>query len=422
MKKITLLFTGLCFNFCLLAQIKSTTVTNSIGNNTVSIANNPSLFASVNTFVEIYELPNYQGKMVKLATSTSPLTLPFTADKISIKRGKANFRVTITEASGNKINVAADVPELRVNNGGLTAIDFVLPFYIDVFENPNYTGKVKRFEIYDDGIKRSDEFDLPNLPFTPTLISIKFSQPNLLAYIYQPQQNQPVVFSNSVSSVPVNGGIRKIRIGRKQKIRMQFHGFLAEIHNNDCKRIRGWVKYNLQEKDQDNRTVITEKFANLQTAFDQRSGNFVPENLFNINNYWLLQRDGTRETLNSSRRYPSGKYSIQSNSNVQGAAGGVEFIVDEGALYNNRIFLTVYSKLNSAHKGCDLCSDYTDYTGMQQETETSYLLDPLAGVTRNMETGGSGSYLIQAGPYRVAGVGPDHLTYLQFGWMNNVVF
>lgn len=367
---------------------------------------------AANTWIEIYELPNYQGQKLRFTQTKEFPSFPFALDRISIKKG--NFittKVTINidgNLRGADIEIKNDIPNLRVGNGGISLIKFTSLPWIEIFEQPNQQGRSVKFV---EDIVNSENL---NLPFLTNNISVKLSSDDVIVTLsLNCGGTKTYSYIDRVKTnlnLP-NTNICGLHIGKKAAIRLRFNGILTEIHNNDCKRMYGTIKYRIVEKDLNGNIVGFSKTikASESTQWGWVNVFNAPKNdavvyplVFDVNKYFIQDRDGHR----TNRQY----------GNLHDAPRDEDTYIlhyfDSAAFQHNRIFLEVTTNIGSHHKGCDLCTDYTDNATMVTPVVKQI------PITINSPFG-----QLQAGKYRSKGgqgdfLGPEHATYLDFSFTN----
>lgn len=363
---------------------------------------------AANTWIDIYELPNYQGQKVRFTQTKELTAFPFALDNISIKKG--NFittKVTINvegNLRGTEIEIKNDAPNIRVGNGGIGFIRFKALPWIEIFEQPNQQGRSVKF--VEDIVNRENL----NLPFLTNNISVKLSSDdvmvtlslncnNLKTYAYIDRVKANLNFPNT--------NICGLHIGKKAAIRLRFNGILTAIHNNDCKRMYGTIRYRIIEKDVNGNIVGFSKTikASESTQWGWVNVFNAPKNdatvyplAFDVNKYFVQERDGHR-----SNRVLGNLHDAPRDGDTY-----ILHYFDSLAFQQNRIFLEVTANIGSHHKGCDLCTDYTDNASMVTAVVK------LIPITRNAPFG-----QLQVGKYRATGgqgdfSGSEHATYLDF--------
>lgn len=377
---------------------------------TVLAANNP---AEKEAWVEVYELPGYQGRMQRFtgSVSGSPLALPFSPDRISIKRAKNTvLRIVMTEMTGYiRHEIKEDVPDIRINNGGINGFSFEWLPYAEVFEFPDFRGRSVKFT---EAVEFRENL---GLPFPLSRISVRLSDENTRVSfsLNCGAAKGYTVIDKSQRLVTQTTAVCGIRVERKLAVRMRFNGIVTDIHNNDCRRMYGTVKIRLLERDRNGmiRTVCRSADPSRQdaegwiTVYNRESGaegadpqvyDLQRYNVYHPESGFRLQPDQSkkswlfRQPLDGDRPY--------------------ELIYfDSLSLYTGELRMEVKARIGSHHKGCDLCTDYTAGASMTEERVQEY-------VVRSFRQGGG---RIQAGNYRVSGgagafTGPAHNTFLDF--------
>lgn len=358
-----------------------------------------------NAWVEIYELPDYQGRMVKFTKTTSSPTLPFTPDRISIKRGSSIIKKVKIFSGPNSelIEVKQNIPNLRVNNGGIILIEFESLPYVEIFEFPDFRGRSVKFV---DDIFFKNNLDLP---FPLENISVKNSSDDVISYFSYncTGKKKYITVDRNKQQVTLGTHICGLRIGKKEAIRMKFNGILAQIHNNDCKRMYGIIKYRIIEKDVSGNVLSickniderrTDEWGWVTLFQKSKNESIIPANLYNIDNYFIKERSKTaagqkpflfRPPLNEDLPYEV-------------------FLFDALTYDEGNLKLEISINIGTHHKSCDLCSDYTDNASMINEYVQEYTIKR----EQNL-------YNIQPGKFRSASgvggfTGPEHATYLDF--------
>lgn len=378
------------------------------------LANTRLLTDQQNSWLEVYELPDYKGKMVRFTKTVTgyPLQLPFTPDRISIRRSNNNtLRIKMLEVSSPvETEISADIPNIRINNGGIQGFLFENLPYAEIFEFPDFKGRSVKF------VESIPFRDNLGLPFPLSNISVKLSSDEVIAYLSGNCGSNKgyITVSRNARMLNIPNTVCGLRIGKKNAVRMRFNGILSEIHNNDCKRMYGKVQIRMVEKDASGNTLsVCKTFDESRmdangwvTVFDiPKTAGTVPSNLYDINRYFIAERDidvtGRKNTsrgrlfrtpLNEDRPYEL-------------------FYFDSLSYRRGDLTLEVKASLGSHHKGCDLCTDYTDNASMARETVQSFAVKNYPGFEN----------YIQAGRFRTrdasGGVmGPEHATYLDFSF------
>jgi hypothetical protein len=244
-----------------------------------------------------------------------------------------------------------------------------------------------------------------DLGFRPDTISVKI-KPGYVAYLSincQEFSNEVAFFENNSQYVLRQNEICGIRIEKAIDYWVQFNAILAKIHNNDCKKFYGTIKYKIFELNERNERVyynIGDGGGVEKTAYNKpKTTDAVEANLYNIDEYYIADRDYIDGVITDPRRY-------KPNVNTKGSAASKHnFKINEVAYRNNKIFIECTTKIGSYHKGCDLCTDFTKDAEMP------------AGITNvynvKMSTRGTvkfASNILQVGPFRAAPAGNTKFT------------
>jgi hypothetical protein len=293
--------------------------------------------------------------------------------------------------------------------------------WLEIYEMPRYQGRK---------ILITSNTQNPVFPFPLTNISMKTSD-NTKVYITSNCQDIPFETSyvKDPVEVPISSGtICSIRFAKINTIRITFEGILTEIHNNDCKKMYGKIEYNVFELNSFNERVYCNKSGpgntNNKTLYykEKSSANTYPF-IYNINDFYLADRDFSIRNENQGKVKP----------NITTIAPGIlaeDVFVDDTALNNGRVKLEVKVKLGFAHKGCDLCSDYTLDAAMNntatfivdiKQPEAAYRIPNLESIQlgplrkNNLTTTSSPATYNGCMANGIEGFsGPAHATYLQF--------
>jgi hypothetical protein len=263
------------------------------------------------------------------------------------------------------------------------AVPFTPTQWVRIFERPNYQG---RFILFAANTAN------PVIPFPLNNISVSISS-NTKVYLTTGCSEFPsewaLVENNADLRIP-EGVICGIRLAKAVPITIKFDGILAEIHNNDCRKMYGNIQYNVFEVNARGEWIRCPS-GNVSmpytvTVFQNEKGNNVIKRyVYNINEFYVADRDYVASRLSG--------YKPSISSMI--AAASQNFIVDDTALNNNRVKIEVKIKLGSAHKGCDACTDHTWDAAMT--TTQTFLID----VKRPDERNRFASFeTVQAGPYR----------------------
>ncbi len=378
------------------------------------LVNTKLLTDQQNSWIEVYELPDYKGKMVRFTKTVTgyPLQLPFTPDRISIRRSNnITLRIKMLEVSSPvETEITADIPNIRINNGGIQGFLFENLPYAEIFEFPDFKGRSVKF------VESIPFRDNLGLPFPLTNISVKLSSDEVIAYLSGNcgSNNGYITVSRNARLLNIPNTVCGLRIGKKNAVRMRFNGILSEIHNNDCKRMYGKVQIRMVEKDASGNILsVCKTFDESRmdangwvTVFNiPKSENRVPANLYDINRYFIADRDVDvtgRKTPGKARLF---RLPLNEDRPYE------LFYFDSLSFRRGDLTLEVKANLGSHHKGCDLCTDYTDNASMAREAVQSF------GVKNYPDF----ENYIQAGRFRTSDaagglIGPVHATYLDFSF------
>jgi hypothetical protein len=430
-----------------------------LGNNTISkkdvgvvnakaILNNTAQEA-LNTWIEIYEFPNYQGKMVRFTTTTENLSLPFTAKNISIKRGSNNLvRISLSTGglnSAKNVVISEDVSNLNDLTTTLQSPPYSVLFlqlpYVEIFERPNYQGKSIKFpyqvsRYYPNPAVKNYNATIvsPLLPFVSKNVSIKLSDPKLIAYLKINDLNPLVVHGNVPNLLLPYERINSILIDHKVHIVVSLRAILSEIHNNDCKKIYGNIDFELftqssmggqslallaDKANVTNPWLTTDNINPLITdkwSFDNNT--IFRINAFTESKAMVQQQNKICTTLYNIKDFYSPVTSGKPFLLLRGDYSPYDFhfIVGGMNIVEKGVYLKLKVNLGSAHKGCDLCTDFTWDATMANSDIRIIKLEKLGTPTPG--AGMSSTYFI--GNYRSdvrqngGTIGPAHSTYLQF--------
>jgi tRNA threonylcarbamoyladenosine modification (KEOPS) complex Pcc1 subunit len=327
------------------------------------------------------------------------------------------------------------INNINSTNNGVNDLLFATNNGIEIFELPNFQGRSKRF------ISKNEIINL-DLPFNSENISIKFNnEEKIILYLVEGNDmSNAKAFINSQPSLATSAkNIYSIYIGKKVKLEVDFNGILTHIHNNDCKKLYGNISYYLKEYTNNGRLVKYGPYnidGNIQEerryeVFQQEKGtDYICPFVYNYldisprdfqTGYPLVSQD--RRRFQNNRNGEAYLQTIaETNNNKQ------FFYVDSNALYNYRgsksLSFHLVVKLGSAHKSCDLCTDFTWDAAMAETVDIddntgSYIL--INNKAISVLQFGEFRKLI----YRPVGsrgslnitnrfTGPEHPTYVQF--------
>ncbi|NOT92211.1 hypothetical protein [Ferruginibacter sp.] len=449
-----LFFSCLFFLVGLAANAQTPTLSNNtISKKDVGVVNakailNNKVQEALNTWIEIYEMPNYQGKMARFNNTVENIILPFTSKNISIKRGSNNLaRISLSTGGLNStknVVISDDVPNLNALNTTLENPPYSVLFlqlpYVEIFEKPNYQGKSIKFpyqvsKYYPNPAVKNYNVPVvsPPLPFVSKNVSVKLSDPKLIAYLKVNDLNPIVVHDNVPNLQLPYERINSILIDHKVHIVVSLRAILSEIHNNDCKKLYGNIDmevYTSNGMGGQSFALIADK-RNVTNPWITSSTNINPiitdqwsfnnNTTFRINAFKESKEDVQQQNKNCTMLYNIKDYYSPVNTGrpfllLTGDYSPYDFhfIVGSMSIVNKGVYLKLKVDLGSAHKGCDLCTDFTWDAKMATADIKNIPLEKLGTPTPG---GINSTYFV--GNYRSdvrtnGGTnGPLHATYLQ---------
>ncbi len=306
--------------------------------------------------------------------------------------------------------------------------------FVELFEYANYEGRSVKF------YKNTETKNL-RLPFTPTNISLKFSdEENLIVFIRESMTDQKnLTYLNSIPSLQIStNNLSYIRVGKKAKVEIDFNGLLYKsinsttcIHSDDCKKLYGNISYKIYELDRENGEAIktpmlystqNQGYAN-ETSFSifnkERGTDYTAPFVYNAYDFGIAHNKKGGLRRSSDNVY--GQKFLQSIAPIPNAK--LEFFVDSlSYAKKRRVILEIDLKIGSAHKSCNICTDFTwDAAMTNTHNEKICLPYNLEEITflgnRNRPIKLD---IIQLGPFREMifqerpFIGPEHPTLVQF--------
>ncbi len=294
--------------------------------------------------------------------------------------------------------------------------------WVEIYENQNYIGRK---------VVITTSSNTVNLGYTPEIISIKIKS-GYIAYLSvncSEFSNEVCFFNNASSYIVPQKSICGIRIEKARDFWVCFNGILSAIHNNDCKKFYGTIKYKIFELNDRNERVYYNLslagsgYENVVWAASKNSGRVMPL-LYNINDFYVADRDYIDGIVWDPARYKP----YIATSGGSGHAR-TNFKINETAYRNKKVFIEFFTKIGSYHKGCDLCTDFTRDAEMDREEVKVYNLNATAWESIRFN-----EKMIQVGPFRAPASGPvtftggggiqsgngiaSHTTYLNFTLMD----
>ena len=186
----------------------------------------------------------------------------------------------------------------------------------------------------------------------------------------------------------------------KTRVKVTLKGIsLTNIHNNDCKKVWGTVRAELWEMNGDgtNARQIPNPFAGNALMM-----NWTGRTKRNIANYATLTNYMSVDNVNSSVVFSVDPSFLSDR-------GGM---TPDNQLRQRTIVLKIFTRINAAHKSCDLCTDYTENAGVRSEQEqTLYINGAWQSKLRRSFPAKDGPMM--AGPFRSAWI-TDHFYRLHF--------
>jgi hypothetical protein len=260
---------------------------------------------------------------------------------------------------------------------------------ITVYEQPGYRGRSGNFMMR--GGRLESPFPVSNISFTVPVGKI--------VYIKKcdgfPSEN---AYTASQTAINLTG-ICGIRSDVLTTIAVQFNGISTIIHNNDCKRVFGNIKIKIIETSPDRDAAMSDMILSPTPYMGENSFTFLPFDNENANTSPRYRYGYDNYVRNETGLRPS-TVPIVSSSTVGNAAG--IFKAGRNALRDGRVRIVVTTNLGSAHKTCDLCTDFSSNIRMR------------APVTEVLPINHSDGRIINAthnklilGPYEASGL-PEH--------------
>ncbi len=248
----------------------------------------------------------------------------------------------------------------------ISASTIVVPG-VDVYEKPNYQGRKAPFTKNAEG-----KFEFP---FPVTRVSIKIPD-NLILYIKTCFEfSAEGAYIRDIPSISL-ADICGVRTDEQVKIEVAVGGISTEIHNNDCKRIKGTVEARVYESGLPGEFVEaismplvgTNTFSgrSAATPFTQiiyhPQGYPTSDRTYDVNQFYAGAVFNNNPMPIILRKAPA----VKPEYEIKG-----HFVVGKTALRDGRVRVMLKTDLVSEHKSCDLCTDYNSDVRMQAPvTET----------------------------------------------------
>jgi hypothetical protein len=258
---------------------------------------------------------------------------------------------------------------------------------ITVYEQPGYRGRSGNFMMR--GGRLESPFPVSNISFTVPVGKI--------VYIKKcdgfPSEN---AYTASQTAINLTG-ICGIRSDVLTTLTVQLNGISTIIHNNDCKRVFGNIKIKIIENSPDRDAAMSDMILSPTPYTGEDRFTFLPFTNANANTTPTY----INYVHNETGLRPSALGVVGNRISTVGNAVGV-FKVGRNALRDGRVKIVVTSNLGSAHKTCDLCTDFSSNIRMR------------APVTEVLPINHSDGRIIDAthnrlilGPYEASGL-PEH--------------
>jgi hypothetical protein len=225
-----------------------------------------------------------------------------------------------------------------------------------IYEFPNYTGRSVTTDIYSGMIRTS-------LPFPSNDISIRI--PNgyqmLVKTNCDPRHEFPAQlwYHTSKPSLRLPGGLCEAKLYKKALFHVALEGIVTNVHNNDCKKVYGNITYSASGTYYPNGTGIHYTGAAYLPPFaaPSQDGKSSPP---------LRLMDFTKDRTNRTSlfvynylpntRFDWSGYSPKVSMSTPSYSRPFSFFVGDP---DNAVTFNFGVNLASAHKGCDLCTDFT---------------------------------------------------------------
>ncbi len=254
---------------------------------------------------------------------------------------------------------------------------------VEIFTEPNFQGT--RIEL----IGFNNTLNLP-IPYRPGYknISVRVTS-GYVAYINVCDEfnEEVMVYENSPNLRLYSICTLNIKVDFAVHKLLAFHGFTTDIHNNDCKKIFGQFKLQMQESRPGGGTTacivtsLRRGDENLISGYDQRE-------------VVVFQRTSAANTSQPTCRSPyvfARSHSFNYHESTTG--GTLSFVVGASAITENRVSFVSYANLHTAHKMNDLATYNPDIQ-----------LRPTLPITRTLVSLPSGEDTV--GPYKILQFGP----------------
>lgn len=254
---------------------------------------------------------------------------------------------------------------------------------VEIFTEPNFQGT--RIEL----TGFNNTLNLP-IPYRTGYknISVRVT-PGYVAYINVCDEfnEEVMVYENSpnlrlYSICPLN-----VKVDVAAYRTLIFHGFTTDVHNNDCKKIFGKFKLQMQEGRPSGGTtaciVISHRREDINLIHDYNQREIV-----------IFERANASNSSLPTCRIPYVFANSHSFSYHESTTGGTAtFVVGASAITENRVNFVSYANLHTAHKINDFATYHLDIQ-----------LRPTVPITKSLASLPSGEDTV--GPYKILQFGP----------------
>jgi hypothetical protein len=280
-------------------------------------------------------------------------------------------------------------PQIQPPRSISTTLSFITD--ITVYEQPGYRGRSGNFMMRDGRLE--PPFPISNISFTVPAGKI--------VYIKKcdgfPSEN---AYTASQTGINLTG-ICGIRSDVLTTLTVQFNGISTIIHNNDCKRVFGNIKIKIIETSPDRDAAMSDMILSPTPYMGENSFTFLPFDNENANTSPRYRYGYDNYVRNETGLRPS-TIRVVSSPTVGNAVGN--FKVGRNALRDGRVRIVVTSNLGSAHKTCDLCTDFSSNIRMRAPVTNDIPINRTYGDGRIIDATHNRLIL---GPYEASGL-PEH--------------
>lgn len=360
-----------------------------------------------------------------------------TTEALNLRKDALSKRQMLKQQNINNKVVLGKAPMYNISKNN----NIILGDYIEIFEQPNYSGNSIKFK------KNTDQFNI-KIPFVSNNISIKFSnQLTTILFITNDATQTITTLTESTPNLTINtANIALVKVGTKKILEVNFNGLIynvnfrtsaSGIHNNDCKKIYGLLEYKIEMQLRNRMGFAKTNLIPIGESASTNPNNFIQ--IFNLPKY----KDFAAPYIYSAADKPlsgltlrrMGKDFARENDKalitVPNLPNATKTFYIDSASYD-KINIKDYKlianvKIGSAHKGCDICTDFTWDAEMKTNDEIKIELphNKITGYTDATKQKTYAFDFIQIGPFRDTNfngqytkkdnyIGPEHATYIQF--------